>query len=152
PISLLVPPERDGEVSAVLEQLKRGERPENRETERLRKDGTRIDVSLTISPIPDTTGRVAAASVGARDITERKRGERRLAAEHGVASALAESATLECAARKVLQTVGKTLGCDLGVLWEAGLAPGELHCVAVWHPPGDEVTEFEQHSRPIAFA
>src|SRR5262249_5358303 len=61
PISLLVPPERDGEVSAVLEQLKRGERPENHETERLRKDGTRIDVSLTISPIPDTTGRVAAA-------------------------------------------------------------------------------------------
>src|SRR5262245_2594759 len=152
PISLLVPPERHGEVSAVLEQLERGERPENHETERLRKDGTRIDVTLTISPIPDTTWQVAAASVIARDITERKRGERRLAAEHGVASALAESATLECAARKVLQTVGETLGCDLGVLWEVGLAAGVLRCVTVWHLPGIEATEFEQHSRRIVFA
>jgi len=88
----------------------------------------------------------------ARDITERKRGERRLAAEHGVTRALADSATLECAARKVLQTVGETLGCDLGVLWEVGLASGVLRCVAVWHPLGIEVTEFEQRSRRIAFA
>ena len=88
----------------------------------------------------------------ARDITVRKRGERRLAAEHAVTRALAESANLEDAAPKVLQTVGETLGCDLGVLWEVGLAPEVLRCVAVWHPPGIEVTEFEQHSRRIAFA
>src|SRR5262249_7669249 len=54
-ILLLVPPERAGEVSAILEQLKRGERLENYETVRLRKDGTRIDVSLNISPMPDAT-------------------------------------------------------------------------------------------------
>jgi PAS domain S-box-containing protein len=152
PISLLVPPERAGEASDILDQLKRGERLENHETVRLRKDGTRIDVSLSISPMRDATGRVRAASLIARDVTERKRGERQLAAEHGVTRALAESADLEDAGPKVLQTVGETLGCDLGVLWEVGLAPGVLHCVAVWHPPGNEATEFEQHSRRIAFA
>src|SRR6516165_8003781 len=100
----------------------------------------------------DAAGRVTGASLIARDISERKRGERRLAAEHGVTRALAESGTLEGAAPKVLQTVGETLGCVLGVLWEVGLDPGMLHCVTVWHPPGNGVTEFEQHSWRIAFA
>jgi PAS domain S-box-containing protein len=152
PISLLVPPERAGEVPAVLEHLRGGGRLESLETVRLRKDGTRVDVSLSISPMADATGRITGASVIARDITERKHGERRLAAEHAITRALAESATLEGAGPKVLQTVGETLGCDLGVLWEVGLAPGVLTCVAVWHPPGTEVTEFERHSRRIAFA
>ena len=151
-ISLLFPPERLGEVSTILEQLKRGERRDIHETVRVRKDGTRIDVSLSISPMPEATGRVTAASVIARDITERKRRERRLATEHGVTSALAESATLEGAAPTVLKTVGETLGCDLGVLWEVGVSPEVLRCVAVWRPPGIAVTDFEQHSRQIAFA
>jgi PAS domain S-box-containing protein len=151
-ISLLVPRERAREASVILEQLKRGERLENHETVRLRKDGTRIDVSLSISPMPGATGQVAAASVIARDITARKRAERRLIAEHGVTRALAESTTLESAGPKVLQTVGETLGCDLGVLWEVGTAPGVLRCVAVWRPRGIEVTAFEQHSWRIALA
>jgi PAS domain S-box-containing protein len=152
PISLLVPPERTGEVSTILEQLKRGERLENHETVRQRKGGVRIDVALTISPMRDETGRVTGSSVIARDITARKRGERRLVAEHAVTRALAESTNLEDAALGVLQTVGETLGCDLGVLWEVGLAPEVLRCVAVWHPRGIEATDFEQHSRRIAFA
>src|SRR5262249_57203459 len=117
-ISLLVPPERAGEVSAILEQLKRGERVENRETVRLRKGGTRIDVSLSISPMPDATGRVTGASVIARDITARKRGERRLAAEHAVTRALAESTNLKDAPPKVLQAGSQNLGSDLGGTWE----------------------------------
>jgi PAS domain S-box-containing protein len=151
-IFLLVPPERTAEESAIMEQFKRGGRLENHESVRLRKDGTRIAVSLSISPMVDAAGRVTGASVIARDISERKRGERRLAAERGVTRALAESATLEGAASKVLQTVGETLGYDLGVLWEVGLAPGVLTCVAVWHPPGFPETEFEQHSGRIALA
>jgi PAS domain S-box-containing protein len=152
PIVRLVPPERAGEVPAILEQLKRGVRLENYETVRLRKDGTRIDVALSISPMTDEAGRVTRSSVIARDITAHKRGERRLAAEHAVTRALASSSNLEDAAAKVLQTVGETLGCDLGVLWEVGVCHGALRCVAVWHPPGLEVTEFEEHSRQIAFA
>jgi PAS domain S-box-containing protein len=151
PFSLLVPPERAGEVSAILEQLKRGGRLKNHETIRLRKDGTRIEVSLNISPMPDATGRVTAASVICRDITARKRIERRLAAVHAVTSALARSASLEEAAAPVLQTVGKTLRCDLGVLWEVDAAADVLRCTGVWHLPGIEGTAFEQFSRQIAF-
>jgi PAS domain S-box-containing protein len=152
PIALLVPPERAGEVRAILGQLARGERLENHETVRLRKDGTRIDVALSISPMADATGRVTGSSVIARDITARKRAERWLAAEHAVTRALADADNLEGAVPKVLQTVGEALGCELGVLWEVGPAPGVLRCVAVWHTPGLEVTEFEQHSRRLALA
>jgi PAS domain S-box-containing protein len=152
PIHRLVPPERAVEASAILEQLKRGKRLENYESERLRKDGTRLDVSLNISPLTDATGQVTGWSVIARDISERKRGERRLAAEHAVTRALACSSSIEDAGAKVLQTIGETMGCDLGVLWEVRVAPGVLRCVAVWRPPGVGVTEFEEHSRRIAFA
>jgi PAS domain S-box-containing protein len=152
PVCLLVPPERAGEMSAILEQFKRGERLENWETVCLRKDGTRIEVSLSISPIPDLTGRVTGSSVIARDITPRKRSERRLAAEHAVTSALAESTNLNDAAAKILQTVGATLGCDLGVFWEVDPSSGVLRCTAVWHSPAIELTEFEKHSPRIAFA
>ena len=152
PISLLVPPERGGEASAILEQLKRGERLENHETVRLRKDGTRIDVSLSISPMPDATGRVTGASVIARDITARKRSERRLLAVHAVTCALAQSASLEEAAAPVLRTVGESLRCDLGVLWQVDAAAGVLRCAEVWHGPGIEDTEFDRFIRQIAFA
>jgi PAS domain S-box-containing protein len=152
PISLLVPPERAGEVSAILEQLKRGEHIENHETVRLRKDGTRIEVSLNISPMPDAAGRVTGGSVIGRDITARKRAERRLTAEHAVTRALADSHNLEDAVPQFLQTIGETLACDLGLLWEVGPAPEVLRCVAVWHTPGIDVTEFEQHSRRLTFA
>jgi PAS domain S-box-containing protein len=151
-ISLLVPPERAGEVSAILEQLKRGERLENYETVRLRKDGTRIEVSLNISPMPDATGRVTGASVIGRDITTRKRSERRLAAVHAVTSALARSTSLEEAAALVLQTVGKTLRCDLGVLWKVDAAADVLRCAGVWHLPGVDGTAFGRFSPQIAFA
>src|SRR5262249_54072501 len=89
PVSILVPPERAGEVDAVLEHVRAGGRLENLETVRRRKDGTRIDVSLSISPMADATGRVMGSSVIARDITPRKRSERHVAAGHAVTGALA---------------------------------------------------------------
>ncbi len=72
-ISILAPPERPCEVPAILERIKRGERVEHFETVRIRKDGRRIDVSVTISPIKDATGKVLGASAIKRDITEQKR-------------------------------------------------------------------------------
>jgi PAS domain S-box-containing protein len=152
PILRLVPPERAGEASAILEQVKQGKRLENYETVRLRKDGTRIEVALNISPMADATGRVSAASVIAHDITRRKLNARRLAAVHAVTSALACSASLGEAAVPVLQTVGNTLRCDLGVLWEVDAAADVLRCAGVWHLPGIESTAFERFSRQIAFA
>jgi PAS domain S-box-containing protein len=152
PVSLLVPPEHTAEVSAILEQLKRGERLENYETVRLRKDGTRIEVALNISPMADAAGRITGASVIGRDITTRKRSERRLAAVHAVTCVLARSASLEEAAAALLQTVGETLRCDLAVLWQVDTAADVLRCAEVWHVPGIEVTAFERFSRQITFA
>jgi signal transduction histidine kinase len=59
----------------ILEKLRRGERVDHFETVRLRKNGTRFDVSLTISPVKDPKGRLVGASKVARDISERKRAE-----------------------------------------------------------------------------
>lgn len=78
PVALLAPPDQAGEIAGILERLKRGERIEHYETVRRRKDGTQIDVSLTISPIRDRTRRIIGASTIARDITERKRVEEQL--------------------------------------------------------------------------
>src|SRR5262249_749221 len=72
-ISLVIPPERLAEEDQIIASLKAGKRIEHFETERLRKDGRRIFVSLTISPIKDDSGNVIGASKIARDITERKR-------------------------------------------------------------------------------
>lgn len=77
-ILLLIPPELPDEEKEILERLRRGEPCEHYETVRVRKDGSRIDVSLTISPVRDAAGRVIGASKIARDITERKRAEDRL--------------------------------------------------------------------------
>ena len=152
PILLLVPPERAGEVPVLLEKLKRGERVENFETVRLRKDGTRIEIALNISPMADSAGHITGASAIGREITTRKRSERRLAAVRAVTRALACSVSLEEAAVPILQTVGETLRCDLGVLWQVDAAADVLRCAAVWHVPGSEVTEFERFSRQITFA
>ena len=78
PATFLAPPDRPDEIPQILARLKRGERVEHFETVRIRKDGTRIDVSLTISPIRDANGHITGASSIARDISERKRGEEAL--------------------------------------------------------------------------
>ncbi len=72
-ISLVIPPDRIGEEDEIVAQLKAGQRIDHFETERVRSDGTRIFVSLTISPLMDDQGRVTGASKIVRDITERKR-------------------------------------------------------------------------------
>jgi PAS domain S-box-containing protein len=77
-ITLIVPWERRAEEEDILRRLARGERVDHFETERKRKDGATVDVSLTISPIRDAAGRVIGASKVARDITERRQAERAL--------------------------------------------------------------------------
>jgi protein-histidine pros-kinase len=76
-IAMLVPPDQPNDVPDILEQIGRGEVLGHYETIRLRKDGQRINVSLTISPIKDKSGNVTGASIVARDITDRTRAEQR---------------------------------------------------------------------------
>ena len=73
PITLLFPPDRIPEEEIILGRMRRGERVEHYETQRVRKDGMRIDVSLTVSPVKDSEGRIIGAAKIARDITDRAR-------------------------------------------------------------------------------
>src|SRR3984893_8602603 len=77
-ISLIIPPNRLSEERIILERLSRGERIDHFDTVRMRKDGTLLDISLTISPVRDAAGKVVGASKIARDVTQRKRVERAL--------------------------------------------------------------------------
>jgi PAS domain S-box-containing protein len=79
PIWMLIPPERRDEEEQILSRLRRGERVEHFETVRIAKNGERLEVSLTISPILDASGAVIGASKIARTIGERRRAERALA-------------------------------------------------------------------------
>ena len=72
PITMLLPAERRDEEQQILDRIIRGERIEHFETVRVRKDGRRIDISLTISPIRDARGEIVGASKVARDISLRK--------------------------------------------------------------------------------
>jgi PAS domain S-box-containing protein len=79
-ITLIIPPEKLDEEELILSRLRRGERIEHYETIRLSRDGRRIDISLTISPMRDSTGRIIGASKIARDITASKQNEAALVA------------------------------------------------------------------------
>ena len=72
PISLIIPPELADELPTILERLGRGVRIDHFETTRVAKDGRRIDVSVTVSPVRDPWGRIIGASSIARDITHRR--------------------------------------------------------------------------------
>jgi PAS domain S-box-containing protein len=75
PIGMLLPPGSEDEVPAIMQRIRRGEKVEHYETKRQRKNGTIIDVSVTVSPIKTRDGDVIGASAVARDITERKQAE-----------------------------------------------------------------------------
>ena len=75
PIAMIIPPDRLGEEEEILARLRRGECVDHFETVRRRKDGQLIDVSLTISPVRDRSGRIVGASKIARDISDRKHDE-----------------------------------------------------------------------------
>jgi PAS domain S-box-containing protein len=77
-ITIIIPPDRRQEEATILERLKRDERVDHFETLRVRKDGTAVDISLTISPVKDANGRIVGASKVARDVTDRKRAEQAL--------------------------------------------------------------------------
>ena len=75
PATILIPPDRQNEEDSILERIAAGEHVDHYETIRRHKDGTLINVSLSVSPIKDANGCVIAAAKIARDITERKRAQ-----------------------------------------------------------------------------
>jgi PAS domain S-box-containing protein len=111
-ISFIVPEELRADLEDILSRLGRGERVERAETVRVRKDGSRIDVSLIVSPIRDESGRVVGASTIARDITAQKRSDE----ERGRLARLVEHER-----GRLLNLVANVPG----VVWEAWGEPDE---------------------------
>jgi PAS domain S-box-containing protein len=103
-ITLIIPKNRLEEENEIIARLRRGERIEHFETVRVRKDGSTVDLSLTISPVKDAAGRVIGASKVARDITERKRAEER--ERHITAEALAAKAKFHAVFEQTTQFAG----------------------------------------------
>lgn len=103
-VSFIVPADHKGEEQEILDRVRKGERVETYETERIRKDGVRIDVSLTISPIEHPQRGIVGASVIARDITAEKR--RRRAQDFLVAATRGIDASLDFdrTARTIVET------------------------------------------------
>jgi PAS domain S-box-containing protein len=75
PITIIIPADRLDEESRIIALIRRGERTEHFETMRRRKDGSVVEISLTVSPVKDADGRIIGASKIARDITERRRAQ-----------------------------------------------------------------------------
>lgn len=93
PVLMLIPRDRANEEASILERIRRGERTHHYETVRRCKDGALVDISLTVSPIKDATGKVVGASKIARDITENVRIRKQL--EQAKSALAANNAELE---------------------------------------------------------
>jgi PAS domain S-box-containing protein len=104
PMTMLIPPDRLSEEPVILARIARGETTDHFETERVRKGGTTIDVSVTISPIRDSQGKIVGASKIARDVTDRKLGEQKLQAQLARLSLL-QQVTQAIAERQDVQSI-----------------------------------------------
>jgi PAS domain S-box-containing protein len=115
-----------------------------------RRDGTEFPVDIGLSPL-EVPGDILAIGV-IRDLTERKRAERRLAAEHQISHILAASDTLGDAAPRIIQALCESLDWDAGTLWVVDRNAQLLRCVEVWHTPAVDLAAFGQVCRQSTFA
>jgi PAS domain S-box-containing protein len=109
---ILIPPERQDEEPRILASIKRGERVEHFETVRQRKDGQRVEISLTVSPIKNAAGEIVGASKIARDITQRKRAEASQAALYQFTDRLFRAGSVNDVYEAGLDAIIRALGCD----------------------------------------
>src|SRR5215813_5945958 len=112
PITILFPPEMLDEEARILARIKRGERIEHFETVRQRKDGKRIQISLTVSPIKDAADQVVGASKIARDISSRKRAEEIQAALYNFTDRLFRARSTDDIYEAALDAIIRALGCE----------------------------------------
>jgi PAS domain S-box-containing protein len=119
PMAMLIPPERSSEEPIILGRIARGETTDPFETVRVRKDGTKIDVSVTISPIRDDRGLIVGVSKIARDITERRLAQAKVHAQlarlsllQHITRAIGERQDIQSIFQVVIRTLEEQLPVD----------------------------------------
>ena len=128
-ITLIIPPELREEETQIIKRLRNGERIEHFETIRVRKDGQRLNISLTVSPVRDSHGRIVGASKIARDVTDRKRIESELREKEGV---LRAAFTQTYSFLAILSTDGTVLEANRAALEGTGFQRSEAIGHKVW--------------------
>ena len=151
PVTIIIPAERYHEEQQILDRIHSGERIEHFDTVRRRKDGSLVNVSITVSPIKRPDGRVIGASKIARDISERVRSDRRRLAQYTVASLLAGSWTLEEAAPAILQTIASIGDWVYCGLWVYDETIARLRCRTFWEAGSDSLRKFGEVSQAVQF-
>ena len=123
PISILIPPHRAGEEIRILRRILAGEYVQHYETERLRKDGRIVHVSLSIAPVRGEGGEITGAAVIARDITEVHRARDRAEGLQRITTALSRAVSTVTASETLIGEAVAALAADaatLGLVDEAG--------------------------------
>jgi len=146
PMMMLIPPERATEEPMILSRIARGETTDHFETVRVGKDGRKIDVSVTISPIRDEQGKVVGASKIARDITDRRLAEQKVQAQlarlnllQQITHAIGERQDIQSIFQVVIRTLEEHL-------------PVDFCCICVYDPVVNElvVTSVGLRSQSLA--
>jgi PAS domain S-box-containing protein len=134
PMLILLPPDRLAEEPEILERIASGQSVDHFETVRMRADGTRVEISATISPLRDRDGRIIGASKIARDITEHKSQERKLQAQlermnllQQITRSIGERQDLRSIFQVVISTLEDRFSIDFG-------------CICLYHPPEGFIT------------
>jgi PAS domain S-box-containing protein len=158
-ITLIIPPERHPEESDILARIRRGERVDHFETVRRRKDGSSVDVSLTISPVRDSSGRVIGASKVARDITAQKQVEQALRESEQLFRVITDASPIMVwlsGTDKLcyyfnkgwLDFVGRTLEQESGNGWAENVHPEDFNrCLQIYASNFDARRPFEMEYR-----
>src|SRR4029453_5040763 len=147
----LIHPEDKQIMVQAMEEALRGNRRYDGEYRVVRPNGEGRIVHSRGNVIRDESGRPRPHFGTVQDITERKKAELRLMAQHTVTQILAQAATLQEATPKILRAVCEYLVWDLGALWSRDHEAGVLRCVEAWHKGSVEVPEFEATSRATTF-
>jgi two-component system, chemotaxis family, CheB/CheR fusion protein len=147
PITTLIPIERRHEEPKILERIRRGESIDHFETVRCHKDGSSINISVTISPLKDENGKIIGASKIARDITDRIRNEQRRTAQYAVANLLAGSWSLTEAGPRIIESIATVGNWIAGSVWLEDKTESRLSCTITWHHDRVELEAFAKTSR-----
>jgi PAS domain S-box-containing protein len=119
------------------------------ETLHRRKDGHVFPVEIRARQFEEGGRRFRLALV--RDISERKRAERRVLVQHAIARVLSEAETVDEAMPRILESVGECLDWDLATLWRVDREAGVLRCAELWRRPSIDLAHFEAATRASTF-